>query len=59
MRLANLLFADYGPTVWWVAFSLTTVLLGALGSTTSAVTYHDLRVLKDGVGVDELAAVFE
>jgi hypothetical protein len=32
---------------------------GALSSTACAVVYHDLRGLKEGVGVDQLAAVFE
>jgi hypothetical protein len=36
-----------------------TIALGALSSTASAVTYHDLRVVKEGVGTDELAAVFD
>jgi hypothetical protein len=38
---------------------LSTVLLGALVSTASAVTYHDLRELKDGIGSDALARVFD
>ncbi len=35
------------------------VALGSLGSVVTAVAYHDLRVAVDGLGTDELAAVFD
>lgn len=31
----------------------------SLGAVACAVTYHDLRLVKEGVGVEELAAVFD
>lgn len=38
------------------AFEIFVAILGAI---ISAVVYHDLRAIKDGVNIDELAAVFE
>lgn len=35
------------------------IVLAILGAIISAVVYHDLRAIKDGVNIDELAAVFE
>lgn len=35
------------------------VFTGALGAVVTAVVYHDLRVIKDGVSVDDLVRVFE
>ncbi len=58
-RLDNQYALAYGAITWWVLYTVGTVVLGMLSSTASAVTYHDLRLLKDGVGVDELAQVFE
>jgi hypothetical protein len=42
----------------WVMLAVT-IVLGSLGATMNAVGYHDLRVAKDGVGVEELVRVFE
>lgn len=36
-----------------------TIILGALGAVVTAVVYQDLRSLKDGIGPDDLANVFE
>jgi len=35
-----------------------TILFGMLGAVACAVAYHDLRVAKEGVGIDELVSVF-
>ncbi len=35
------------------------IVIAVLGSIVSAVVYQDLRAIKDGVNIDELAAVFE
>ncbi len=43
------------PTIDWV----TSAFASALWAIASAVSYHDLRVAKEGVDVDELAAVFD
>jgi uncharacterized membrane protein len=37
----------------------TDVFLGALGAVITAIAYHDLRVIKEGVNVDDLVRVFE
>ncbi|MHC4960146.1 MAG: hypothetical protein ACYTGN_17465 [Planctomycetota bacterium] len=41
----------------WILIAFGIVWVG-LTSTTSAVVYHDLRVSKEGVGIDELTSVF-
>jgi hypothetical protein len=38
---------------------LSTVALGALGTVATAVTYYELRTMREGIGLDELAAVFD
>jgi hypothetical protein len=45
----NLLFAT------WVL----SVVVGAWNSVAAAVTYHDLRVVKEGAGAEDLARVFD
>lgn len=42
-----------------IAGLITSIVFGALSAVVQSVVYHDLRVEKDGVGVEELAAVFE
>ena len=42
-----------------VASFLITVAITAYFAVVTAVCYHDLRVLKDGVGVDDIARVFD
>ena len=41
------------------AITLVSAVLGSLFSTCQAVAYHDLRVAKEGVGTEALAAVFD
>ena len=42
----------------WLKVGIS-ILLGALGAVMQAVAYHDLRVAKEGVGIEELAKVFD
>jgi len=39
--------------------SVVELVFGILGAVVVAVAYHDLRIAKDGVSADELAAIFE
>jgi hypothetical protein len=39
--------------------AVVTLIFDLFGAVVVAVTYHDLRLEKDGVSVDELAAVFD
>jgi hypothetical protein len=43
--------------VLWVDL-LVTVVLGSILAIANAVGYHDLRVAKEGVGIEELVSVF-
>ena len=45
------------PYLWAVLG--TSILLGSLGAVMQAVGYHDLRAAKEGIGIEELAKVFE
>jgi hypothetical protein len=48
------------PSSVGLVVSLTVnVFTGALGAVVSAVVYHDLRAIKEGVNVDDLVRVFE
>jgi hypothetical protein len=47
------------PDAFAAAQLPVTILVGALGATMTAVGYHDLRLAKEGVGVDELLKVFD
>jgi hypothetical protein len=51
---SNGLTLGYQITQW-----MLTMLTGAWAAAAAAVTYHDLRVGKDGVQVDELVSVFD
>jgi len=42
-----------------IAQTLVELVFTIFGAVVAAVTYHDLRLEKDGVSVDELASVFE
>ena len=42
-------------TIDWVL----SAMMAALNASLAAVMYHDLRVVKDGVGIEELASVFD
>ncbi len=48
-----------GNDVWGILGTVRDVLATAFAAITSAVAYHDLRILKDGANVDEIAAVFD
>ncbi|MEM8884952.1 MAG: hypothetical protein AAGD14_12845 [Planctomycetota bacterium] len=48
---------DFEPMFDWVLLGVGVIFAG-LQATLSAVTYHDLRVVKEGVGVEELQQVF-
>jgi len=56
--LTNFLLAA-APIFSFVASFLITVAITAYFAVVTAVCYHDLRVLKDGVGTDEIARVFD
>jgi hypothetical protein len=59
MYLIGLVVGGLPPTVAWLVGSIYAIAWGSLSSTACAVTYHDLREIKEGVGVDQLSAVFE
>jgi hypothetical protein len=48
-----------GVTVGLVANLLWSALIGAFSAILGVVTYHDLRVAKEGVDTDQIAAVFD
>ncbi|MHC4959064.1 MAG: DUF6159 family protein [Planctomycetota bacterium] len=41
----------------WLVLAIA-ILFSGLPATTSAVVYHDLRVAKEGIGIEELTSVF-
>ena len=45
--------------VYMFLIVIFSILLGSLGAVASAVGYHDLRESKEGVGIEELAKVFD
>ena len=49
---------DAGMAAVWVTVA-TTLMFSSLQAVASAVGYHDLRVAKEGVGVEDLVRVFE
>jgi uncharacterized membrane protein len=53
------LFAIGGGVALGVSLYAIQVLYSALAATISAVVYYDLRVAKEGLGTDRVAAVFE
>ena len=57
-RLINVILAS-APIFSLVASFVVTVAITAFFAVVTAVTYHDLRVLKDGVGIDDIAKVFD
>ncbi len=57
-RLINVILAS-APIFSLVASFVVTVAITAYFAVVTAVTYHDLRILKDGVGTDEIARVFD
>ncbi len=56
--LTNFILAG-APIFRHFASFMITVAATAYFAVVTAVCYHDLRVLKDGVGVDEIASVFD
>lgn len=50
--------ADAGMAAVWVSVA-TTVAFSSLQAVACAVAYHDLRVAKEGVGIEDLVRVFE
>jgi MFS family permease len=53
------LAAGTGEAIGMVARLIWNGLFGAFGAILVVVTYHDLRVAKEGVDTDQIAAVFE
>ncbi len=54
-----IIVSDAGPTILVLGNLIITAFFTALGAVISAVGYHDLRVVKEGVGIEEIAAVFD
>lgn len=50
---------DGGSAVMWIAILAAILTTGTLQPVCFAVAYHDLRVVKEGVSVEDLAKVFE
>ena len=48
-----------GPILAWSCLWLWGALFGAFNAIMVVVTYHDLRVAKEGVDTDQIAAVFD
>ena len=57
--LVSGLTAMTGVTIGLVANLLWSALIGAFSAILGVVTYHDLRVAKEGVDTDQIAAVFD
>jgi hypothetical protein len=57
--LAGAIEDAFGGGAGFFASLATQVFTGALGAVNTAVVYHDLRTIKDGVNVDALVRVFE
>jgi hypothetical protein len=57
--LVEALAYGVGPAIAPVVKVIWQGLLGAYGAILVVVTYHDLRVAKEGVDTDQIAAVFE
>ena len=57
--MVEVLAQGAGPVIGSVAKVIWQALLGAYGAILVVVTYHDLRVAKEGVDTDQIAAVFE
>jgi hypothetical protein len=51
--------ATGGPTFGIIVLLLWSALWGAFNAILAVVTYHDLRVAKEGVDTDQIAAVFD
>jgi uncharacterized membrane protein len=59
LAAAGGLFAVGGGVAFGVGLYALQVIYLALAATVSVVIYHDLRIAKEGIGTDRMAAVFE
>jgi hypothetical protein len=57
--IAGFLFGLWGPTGSLIGNQIWSGIWGAIGGVVIAVTYHDLRVIKEGVAMEQIAAVFD
>lgn len=57
MILDKAMGPDAGMAAVWVTVA-TTLMFSSLQAVASAVGYHDLRVAKEGIGIEDLARVF-
>jgi hypothetical protein len=57
--LTGSLAAAAGDSLGLLANLIWNALVGSFSATLGVVTYHDLRVAKEGVDTDQIAAVFE
>jgi hypothetical protein len=57
--LTRVLALAVGATLGLLANLILSAVIGAYGTILGVVTYHDLRVAKEGVDTDRIAAVFE
>ena len=51
--------AEAGMTIGLIANLIWSALVGAFSAILGVVIYHDLRVAKEGVDTDQIAAVFD
>ncbi len=51
--------AGLAAVIGVVRTAVTQAVMMGLGASVSAVGYHDLRVLKEGVGTEQIAQVFD
>jgi hypothetical protein len=57
--LIGVLELAVGATLGLLAYLILSAVIGAYGAILGVVTYHDLRVAKEGVDTDQIAAMFE
>jgi len=57
--VAEVIFAQVGDRAATIADFVVNVVIGAWQSVVVAVLYHDLRVAKEGIDIDGIAAVFD
>jgi len=59
-QLIELVFARFlGTTVTLILTLIWTAIFGAYYAIAIVVTYHDLRVVKEGIDIEQIAAVFD
>jgi len=59
MIVAGVGAAGAGGVIALIVNAIVQVILMGLGASVAAVGYHDLRVMKEGVGTEEIARVFD